>query len=76
MNCYREVDIQFGSVWNEIATHTIRKKIPGGTRKTVVDVIDTLGGQTPECNIEEACTNDITKSINNALNAIKKIEKK
>ena len=49
------------------------KNVPGGT--TVLDRIDRLVGQKPDCIIVYGGTKDITKGIN-TLNTVKKIERK
>ena len=55
--------------------HDIKvKNTPGVTNETVLDEIDTLVGQKPDCIIVHADTNDIKRI--NILNTTKKIERK
>ena len=72
-------------VWNDILNrinekglckkHDIKvKNTPGVTNETVLDEIDTLVGQKPDCIIVHADTNDIKRI--NILNTTKKIERK
>ena len=51
------------------------QNFPGGTSETILDVVDTLVTDKPDCIIVHAGTNDITKGIN-SLNSVKKIVKK
>ena len=48
---------------------------PDGSSETILDVVDTLVTDKPDCIIVHAGTNDITKGIN-SLNSVKKIVKK
>ena len=55
--------------------HDIKvKNTPEVTNETVLDKIDTLVGQKPDCIIVHAGTNDINRT--NTLNTTKKIERK
>ena len=51
------------------------QNLPGGTSETILDEVDTLVADKPDCIIVHAGTNDITKGIN-SLNSVKKIVKK
>ena len=51
------------------------QNFPGGTSETILDVVDTLVTDKPDCIIVHAGTNDITKGIN-SLNSVNKIVKK
>ena len=48
------------------------QNLPGGTSETILDEVDTLVADKPDCIIVHAGTNDITKGIN-SLNSVKKI---
>ena len=51
------------------------QNFPGGTGETILDEVDKLVADKPNCIIVHAGTNDITKGIN-SLNSAKKIVKK
>ena len=51
------------------------QNLPGGTSETILDEVDTLVADKPDCIIVHAGTNDITKGID-SLNSVKKIVKK
>ena len=51
------------------------QNFPGGTSETILDVVDTLITDKPDCIIVHAGTNDVTKGVN-SLNSMKKIVKK
>ena len=51
------------------------QNLPGGASETILDEVDTLVADKPDCIIVHAGTNDITKGIN-SLNSVKKIVKK
>ena len=51
------------------------QNLPGGTSEIILDEVDTLVADKPDCIIVHAGTNDITKGIN-SLNSVKKIVKK
>ena len=51
------------------------QNLPGGTSETILDEVDTLVADKPDCIIVHAGTNDITKGIN-SLNSVKKVVKK
>ena len=51
------------------------QNFPGGTSEIILDVVDLLVTDKPDCTIVHAGTNDITKGIN-SLNSVNKIVKK
>ena len=46
------------------------QNLPGGTSETILDEVDTLVADKPDCIIVHAGTNDITKGINSLNSAL------
>ena len=79
---WKEIVITGDSMLNGIHESGISKqqqvkiqRFLGGTSGNILDVVDTLVTDKPDCTIAHAGTNDITKGIN-SLNFVKKIVKK
>ena len=51
------------------------QKFPGGTTETILDKVETVVAEKPDCIIIHAGTNDITNGIN-SLNSVKKVVRK
>ena len=51
------------------------QNFPGGTTETILEEVETLVTEKPDCIIIHAGTNDITNGIN-SINSVKKIVKK
>ena len=51
------------------------QKFPGGTTETILDKVETVVAEKPDCIIIHAGTNDITNGIN-SLNSVKKSVRK
>ena len=49
------------------------QNFPGGTSETILDKVETLVGEKPDCIIIHAGTNDIMNRMN-SLNSVKKIQ--
>ena len=49
------------------------QNFPGGTSETILDKVETLVAEKPDCIIIHAGTNDIMNGIN-SLNSVKKIQ--
>ena len=81
-NSKRKVVVTGDSVLNGINECGLSKhqnvkiqNFPGGTTETILDKVETLVAEKPDCIIIHAGTNDIVNGIN-SLNSVKKILKK